>query len=157
MFAAINAMLNQITCDRSAIDEKLGSSCDNRENIIMAYLGLVEHRTNELLTIQSFINAKVTLCFPFIMAAGVLTGCMCVSCFFCLLLLFICNSLSQDLEKEYSAMATACHLLGKSPPLSQQDLAIRPPASWYVVTTVWVWVYGITFKSKSYVLYEHLS
>ncbi|XP_062396558.1 outer dynein arm-docking complex subunit 1-like isoform X2 [Sardina pilchardus] len=89
----INAVLNQINCDRSEIDEQLGASCDNRESITMAYLGLVEHRTNELLTIQSFVDAK-------------------------------------DHEKEYSAMTTACHLLGKSPPLSQQDLIIRPPVHW---------------------------
>ncbi|XP_041953533.1 coiled-coil domain-containing protein 63-like isoform X2 [Alosa sapidissima] len=89
----INAVLNQINCDRSEIDEKLGATCDNRESITMAFLGLVEHRTNELLTIQSFVNAK-------------------------------------DHEKEYSAMATACHLLGKSQPLSQEDLIIRPPVQW---------------------------
>ncbi|XP_042563616.1 coiled-coil domain-containing protein 63-like [Clupea harengus] len=89
----INAVLNKINCDRSAIDEKLGASCDNRESIIMAYVGLVEHRTNEMLTIQSFLDAK-------------------------------------DLDKEYSVGATACHLLGQSPLLSQQDLIIRPPAVW---------------------------
>lgn len=58
----INAVLNKINCDRSAIDEKLGASCDNRESIIMAYVGLVEHRTNEMLTIQSFLDAKVIHC-----------------------------------------------------------------------------------------------
>lgn len=47
-------------CDRSVIEDMLGSSTGISENNMMSYLGLVEHKTNELLTIQAFLNSKVT-------------------------------------------------------------------------------------------------
>lgn len=50
-------------CDRSVIEDTLGSSTGISENNIMSYLGLVEQKTNELLTIQAFLNSKVT-CQP---------------------------------------------------------------------------------------------
>jgi len=48
-------------CDRSVIEDKLGSSTGITDNNIMSYLGLVEHKTNELLTIQAFLMSKVSI------------------------------------------------------------------------------------------------
>ncbi|XP_063064537.1 outer dynein arm-docking complex subunit 1-like [Engraulis encrasicolus] len=87
----IYSLMQQTNCDRTAIDEQLGASCDNRESMIMAFLGLLEHRTNELLTVQSFLNIE---------------------------------------DRKCSVSTTACHLLGKSQPLSQQELSVRPPPPW---------------------------
>lgn len=46
-------------CDRSVIEEMLGSSAGISENNMMSYLGLVEQKTNELLTVQAFLYSKV--------------------------------------------------------------------------------------------------
>lgn len=53
-------------CDHSVIEDVLGSSTGISENNIMSYLGLVEQKTNELLTIQAFLNSKVT-CQPVVL------------------------------------------------------------------------------------------
>lgn len=52
-------MCHNIDCDRSVIEDKLGSSTGIRDSTVMTYLGLVERRTNELLTLQSFLSSKV--------------------------------------------------------------------------------------------------
>ncbi|CAJ1050518.1 coiled-coil domain-containing protein 114 [Xyrichtys novacula] len=54
----VNSIVSKIDCDRSVIEDKLGSSAGISENNIMSYLGLVEQKTNELLTIQAFLNSK---------------------------------------------------------------------------------------------------
>lgn len=59
----LNSIFSKIECDRSVIEDALGSSTGISENNIMSYLGLVEQKTNELLTIQAFLNSKVT-CHP---------------------------------------------------------------------------------------------
>lgn len=59
----VNSIFSQMDWDRSVIEDILGSSTGISENNIMSYLGLVEQKTNELLTIQAFLNSKVT-CRP---------------------------------------------------------------------------------------------
>lgn len=61
-FTGVNSIFSKMDCDRSAIEDKLGSSKGITENNIMSYLGLVEQKTNELLTIHTFLNSKVNLC-----------------------------------------------------------------------------------------------
>ena len=53
-------MFQEMDCDRSVIEEMLGSSAGIRENNIMSYLSLVEQRTNEMLTIQAFLSSRVS-------------------------------------------------------------------------------------------------
>ncbi|XP_041701978.1 coiled-coil domain-containing protein 63 isoform X1 [Coregonus clupeaformis] len=54
----IDSVCHNIDCDLSVIEDKLGSSTGIRDITIMTYLGLVERRTNELLTLQSFLSSK---------------------------------------------------------------------------------------------------
>ncbi|XP_076603959.1 coiled-coil domain-containing protein 114 [Chaetodon auriga] len=54
----VNSIFSKMECDRSVIEDILGSSAGISENNIMSYLGLVEQKTNELLTIQAFLNSK---------------------------------------------------------------------------------------------------
>ncbi|XP_034547312.1 coiled-coil domain-containing protein 114 [Notolabrus celidotus] len=54
----VNSIVSKIECDCSVIEDKLGSSAGISENNIMSYLGLVEQKANELLTIQAFLNSK---------------------------------------------------------------------------------------------------
>ncbi|XP_069774744.1 coiled-coil domain-containing protein 114 [Narcine bancroftii] len=52
------SLFNKINCDQSILDEMLGSACGIRDNNVMQYLGLIEQRTNELLSIQSYLSSK---------------------------------------------------------------------------------------------------
>ncbi|XP_063072591.1 coiled-coil domain-containing protein 114 [Engraulis encrasicolus] len=54
----VNALFQKVECDRGVLEELLGSSSAIRESNIMTYLGQVEHRANELLTLQAFSNSK---------------------------------------------------------------------------------------------------
>ncbi|XP_051895096.1 coiled-coil domain-containing protein 114 [Pristis pectinata] len=54
----IESLFNKINCDRSILDEMLGSSSGIRDNNVMQYLGLIEQRTNELLSIKSYLSSK---------------------------------------------------------------------------------------------------
>ncbi|XP_032369378.1 coiled-coil domain-containing protein 114 isoform X2 [Etheostoma spectabile] len=54
----VNSIFSKMECDRSVIEDLLGSSTGISENNIMSYLGLVEQKTNELLTVQAFLNSK---------------------------------------------------------------------------------------------------
>ncbi|XP_060708398.1 coiled-coil domain-containing protein 114 [Hemiscyllium ocellatum] len=54
----IDSLFNGMNCDRSVLDEMLGSSSGIRDNNVMQYLGLIEQRTNELLSIQSYLASK---------------------------------------------------------------------------------------------------
>nr|XP_019956998.1 PREDICTED: coiled-coil domain-containing protein 114-like [Paralichthys olivaceus]XP_019956999.1 PREDICTED: coiled-coil domain-containing protein 114-like [Paralichthys olivaceus]XP_019957000.1 PREDICTED: coiled-coil domain-containing protein 114-like [Paralichthys olivaceus] len=56
--AGVSSTFSTMECDRSVIEDMLGSSTGISENNIMSYLGLVERKTNELLTIQAFLNSK---------------------------------------------------------------------------------------------------
>ncbi|XP_067826290.1 coiled-coil domain-containing protein 114 [Heptranchias perlo] len=52
------SLFNKMNCDRSILDEMLGSSSGIRDSNVMQYLGLIEQRTNELLSIQSYLTSK---------------------------------------------------------------------------------------------------
>uniref|UniRef100_A0A3P8S278 Outer dynein arm docking complex subunit 1 n=1 Tax=Amphiprion percula TaxID=161767 RepID=A0A3P8S278_AMPPE len=54
----INSIFSKLECDRSKAEDLLGSSTGITENNIMFYLSLLEQKTNELLTIQAFLNSK---------------------------------------------------------------------------------------------------
>ncbi|XP_035518168.1 coiled-coil domain-containing protein 114 [Morone saxatilis] len=54
----VNSIFSKMECDRSVIEDALGSSTGISDNNIMSYLGLVEQKTNEMLTIQAFLNSK---------------------------------------------------------------------------------------------------
>uniref|UniRef100_A0A1A8UR34 Coiled-coil domain containing 114 n=1 Tax=Nothobranchius furzeri TaxID=105023 RepID=A0A1A8UR34_NOTFU len=54
----VNSLLSKMECDRSVIEDKLGSSVGITENNVMFYLGLVEQKTNELLTVHTFLKSK---------------------------------------------------------------------------------------------------
>uniref|UniRef100_A0A3Q0RUS3 Outer dynein arm docking complex subunit 1 n=1 Tax=Amphilophus citrinellus TaxID=61819 RepID=A0A3Q0RUS3_AMPCI len=55
----VNRLFCKIECGHSVIEDVLGSSTGITENNIMSYLGLLEQKTNELLTVQAFLNTKV--------------------------------------------------------------------------------------------------
>lgn len=59
----VNSIFSQMECDRSVIEDMLGTSSGISENNIMSYLGLVEQKTTDLLTMKAFFNSKVT-CRP---------------------------------------------------------------------------------------------
>uniref|UniRef100_A0A3Q3WXD8 ODAD1 central coiled coil region domain-containing protein n=1 Tax=Mola mola TaxID=94237 RepID=A0A3Q3WXD8_MOLML len=54
----VNSIFSKMECDCSGIEDTLGSSAGITENNIMSYLGLAEQKTNELLTVQAFLNSK---------------------------------------------------------------------------------------------------
>uniref|UniRef100_A0A674BH23 Outer dynein arm docking complex subunit 1 n=1 Tax=Salmo trutta TaxID=8032 RepID=A0A674BH23_SALTR len=54
----VNSVFHKMDCDRSVVEDLLGSSSGIRENNIMTYLGLAEQRTNQLLTMQAFLNSR---------------------------------------------------------------------------------------------------
>ncbi|XP_040271538.1 outer dynein arm-docking complex subunit 1 [Bufo bufo] len=56
--SGIDSLFKKINCDRSVLDEMLGTSSSIREANIMQYLGLIEQKTNELLAAQSFLDSK---------------------------------------------------------------------------------------------------
>lgn len=56
----MNRIFSKLECDCSVIEDTLGSSTGITDNNVMSYMGLVEQRTNELLTIQAFLTSKVT-------------------------------------------------------------------------------------------------
>ncbi|XP_023153907.2 coiled-coil domain-containing protein 114 [Amphiprion ocellaris] len=58
IMTGINSIFSKLECDRSKVEDLLGSSTGITENNIMFYLGLLEQKTNELLTIQAFLNSK---------------------------------------------------------------------------------------------------
>nr|XP_040059490.1 coiled-coil domain-containing protein 114 isoform X2 [Gasterosteus aculeatus aculeatus] len=54
----VTSIFSKMDCDRSVMEDTLGSSTGSAENNIMSHLGLVEQKTNELLTIRAFLNSK---------------------------------------------------------------------------------------------------
>ncbi|MGH0190678.1 UNVERIFIED_CONTAM: hypothetical protein FKN15_049498 [Acipenser sinensis] len=46
------SLFSKIDCDRTVIEETLGATTGIRDTNIMTYLGLVEQKTNELLSVQ---------------------------------------------------------------------------------------------------------
>jgi hypothetical protein len=55
----INSLFKKIGCDRRQIEHLLQSHEGVTEDNMLRYLGIIEERTNELLTAQATINAKV--------------------------------------------------------------------------------------------------
>lgn len=55
----IESMFSKIGCDSTAITELLGGHAGVTESTLLQYLGLIEQRTNELLQLQAFLQAKV--------------------------------------------------------------------------------------------------
>ncbi|CAN9506981.1 unnamed protein product [Ophioblennius macclurei] len=51
----VNSILSNLECENSLMEDTLASSTEDN---IMSYLGLVEQKTDELLTIQAFLNSK---------------------------------------------------------------------------------------------------
>ncbi|XP_062401052.1 coiled-coil domain-containing protein 114 [Sardina pilchardus] len=54
----VNNLFQKIDCDSAVLEDLLGSSSGIRDNNIMTYLGQVEQRANELLTVQAYVNSK---------------------------------------------------------------------------------------------------
>ena len=57
----IESVFSKIGCDSTAITELLGGHAGVTESTLLQYLGLIEQRTNELLQLQTFLQAKVTI------------------------------------------------------------------------------------------------
>ncbi|KAL6111933.1 odad1 [Pungitius sinensis] len=54
----VNSIFSRMDCDRSVMEDTLGSSTGSAENNIMSRLGPVEQKTIELLTIRAFLSSK---------------------------------------------------------------------------------------------------
>ncbi|XP_030053637.1 outer dynein arm-docking complex subunit 1 isoform X2 [Microcaecilia unicolor] len=54
---SIDSTFRKLRCDRGVLDEMLGSGT-LRDSSIMQYLGLIEYKTNELLSVRSFLDSK---------------------------------------------------------------------------------------------------
>ena len=60
-FSGIESVFSKIGCDVTSITDMLGGHAGVTDNTVLQYLGIVEQRTNELLQLQAFIQAKVWL------------------------------------------------------------------------------------------------
>ncbi|XP_035488555.1 outer dynein arm-docking complex subunit 1-like [Scophthalmus maximus] len=58
VITGVSSTFSKMDCDRSVIEDMLGFSTGISENNIMSYLDLLERKTNEMLTIQAFLNSK---------------------------------------------------------------------------------------------------
>ncbi|XP_002733759.1 coiled-coil domain-containing protein 63-like [Saccoglossus kowalevskii] len=54
----IDSLFTKINCDRSTINDMLGSAAGVQDENMMMYLGIIEQKTNELLSVQAYIQAK---------------------------------------------------------------------------------------------------
>ena len=54
----VESLFNKINCDRSAIDDMLGSKEGVTDKNMLQYLGIIEERTNQLLYIQAYILSQ---------------------------------------------------------------------------------------------------
>lgn len=57
--AGVDSLFSKIGCDGKAITELLGGRAGVTGTTVLQYLGSIEQRTNELLQLQAFIQAKV--------------------------------------------------------------------------------------------------
>ena len=55
----VDSVFTKIGCDATVITALLGGHAGVTDITILQYLGVVEQRTNELLQLQAFIQAKV--------------------------------------------------------------------------------------------------
>lgn len=56
--SGIDSVFSKIGCDSATITELLGGHAGVTDNTVLQYLGIVEQRTNELLQLQAFLQAK---------------------------------------------------------------------------------------------------
>ena len=59
IIAGIESLFSKANCESTAITELLGGHAGVTDNNILQYMGIIEQRCNELLCLQSFIQAKV--------------------------------------------------------------------------------------------------
>lgn len=59
----IESVFSKIGCDAVTITDMLGGHAGVTDITVLQYLGIVEQRTNELLQLQAFIQAKVILIY----------------------------------------------------------------------------------------------
>jgi len=57
--SGIESVFSKIGCDPTAITDLLGGHAGVTDTTVLQYLGTIEQRTNELLQLQAFIQAKV--------------------------------------------------------------------------------------------------
>ncbi|XP_041129202.1 LOW QUALITY PROTEIN: coiled-coil domain-containing protein 114 [Polyodon spathula] len=55
----VSSLFGKLDCDCTVIEEMLGAAAGIRDTNIMTYLGLVEQKTNELLSVQNYLDSKV--------------------------------------------------------------------------------------------------
>ena len=55
----VESLFSKTSCDRSTINDMLGSAAGVTDETIMQYLGLIEQRTNELLAVSMYVDTKV--------------------------------------------------------------------------------------------------
>ncbi|XP_064383844.1 uncharacterized protein LOC135332862 [Halichondria panicea] len=58
LMSGIDSVFSKIGCDSTAITDMLGGHAGVTETTVLQYLGIVEQRTNELLQLQAFLQAK---------------------------------------------------------------------------------------------------
>ncbi|XP_022090433.1 coiled-coil domain-containing protein 63-like [Acanthaster planci] len=56
--AGVESLFSKTNCDRSTINNMLGSAAGVTDETIMQYLGLIEQRTNELLAVSMYVDSK---------------------------------------------------------------------------------------------------
>ena len=59
IFIGIDSAFSKIGCVSTTITELLGGHAGVTDNTVLQYLGIIEQRTNELLQLQAFLQAKV--------------------------------------------------------------------------------------------------
>lgn len=57
--SGIDSLFDKVNCDKSAIENLLGSKEGITDNNMMQFLGIIEQRTNELLQVYGFHVSKV--------------------------------------------------------------------------------------------------
>ena len=60
-YTGIDSVFTKIDCDSDGITSLLGGHAGVNNLTILLYLGVVEQRTNDLLQLQAFIQAKVMM------------------------------------------------------------------------------------------------
>lgn len=56
--AGVDSLFSKINCDRSALDGMLGAQTGITDQSMIQYLGIIEQRTNELLSVQQYLVSK---------------------------------------------------------------------------------------------------
>lgn len=55
----VDSLFNKINCNRGAIDDMLGAQSGVSDQNMLQYLGIIEQRTNELLSVRDYQLSKV--------------------------------------------------------------------------------------------------